>query len=555
MSQLDLRPGQTRVGAPRVPLVRGLDPGARPVRAPAPAAPRLRGRGELWLLLAVLVVAGVVLVTGASRWPELLSDDEGTYTAQAWAVLNEGRLAHYTYWYDHPPAGWLQLALLTLVTGPFVDTGTSVTDARLAVVVPSLVTLALLYPLSRRVGLRPPAAAAAVLLLGLSPLAVFYLRTVHLDTLALPWLVAAFLLAANPGKRLWAYAGSGGCFAVAVLSKETLLLLLPGLALQVWQTCDRRTRAFCVAAFTVVMAGVGLVYPLYAVLKGELLPGEDHVSLWDAIVFQLADRAGNGSVLDPSTTAGGALQGWLFYDPWLLLLGLAAVLPALLVRRLRPLALASLLLVLVALRPGYLPGMYVTALLPFAAVLVAGLADAAVGRLRDARGAALLRPVAALSVVAVLVVLAAPSWARGLSIATGRDDMDEHRAAVAAVVERVGPADRVLVDDNYYVDLVEAGLEPETGAIWYTKLDRTSNPDPSVLATFPNGWQDVDYVVVSPVLRLALESQPGQLQETREAVANSRVVRAWGEGRYRVELRQVLPGAPEAELAAGSGAG
>ena len=30
--------------------------------------------------------------------------------AEAWAVYMRGDLAHYTYWYDHPPGGWLQLA-------------------------------------------------------------------------------------------------------------------------------------------------------------------------------------------------------------------------------------------------------------------------------------------------------------------------------------------------------------------------------------------------------------------------------------------------------------
>ncbi|WP_158277089.1 hypothetical protein [Serinibacter arcticus] len=29
-------------------------------------------------------------------------DDEGTYTAQAYAVERLGELTHYTYWYDHP---------------------------------------------------------------------------------------------------------------------------------------------------------------------------------------------------------------------------------------------------------------------------------------------------------------------------------------------------------------------------------------------------------------------------------------------------------------------
>ncbi len=46
-------------------------------------------------------------------------DDEGTYTAQAWAITHLGELTHYTYWYDHPRTGWIQIAGYTSLTGAF----------------------------------------------------------------------------------------------------------------------------------------------------------------------------------------------------------------------------------------------------------------------------------------------------------------------------------------------------------------------------------------------------------------------------------------------------
>jgi hypothetical protein len=60
-----------------------------------------------------------------------------------------------------------------------------------------------------------------VLLFALSPLAVSSLRMVFLDNLATPWVLSAFVLAASPKRRLWSYAASGACFAVAILTKET----------------------------------------------------------------------------------------------------------------------------------------------------------------------------------------------------------------------------------------------------------------------------------------------------------------------------------------------
>ena len=98
-----------------------------PVERSAPARPshwrRLRAwtrahRGGLVLLGLVLVVAGVAHAWGMHSSPAP-SDDEGTYMAQAWAVQRRGDLAHYTYWYDHPPLGWILIAGWTWVTGAF----------------------------------------------------------------------------------------------------------------------------------------------------------------------------------------------------------------------------------------------------------------------------------------------------------------------------------------------------------------------------------------------------------------------------------------------------
>ncbi|MGI9149165.1 MAG: hypothetical protein ACR2IK_21885 [Chloroflexota bacterium] len=74
--------------------------------------------GEQWLLVALLGIAFVAHAVNMLDFvPTASKDDEGIYTAQAWAVLREFRLAPYTYWYDHAPAGWLLLAVWMWVTG------------------------------------------------------------------------------------------------------------------------------------------------------------------------------------------------------------------------------------------------------------------------------------------------------------------------------------------------------------------------------------------------------------------------------------------------------
>ncbi len=91
----------------------------------------------------------------------------------------------------------------------------------------TLVTGVLLYVLARRLALPRWAAALAVALFGLSPLSVELHRQIFLDNIAVAWVLAAFVLAASPSRHLWHHFAAGLCAAVAVLSKETILLALP----------------------------------------------------------------------------------------------------------------------------------------------------------------------------------------------------------------------------------------------------------------------------------------------------------------------------------------
>ena len=528
-----------------------LDARPRQVGAPSAGSPgaaaRAVGRGRPWLRRAGAAALTVVLVAllghGAGRWPGF-GDDEGTYVAQAWAVRTQGTLSHYTYWYDHPPFGWLQLSGLQALLGPVVP-GASVSEARLLLVPFATASCLLVAVLARRLGLARGTAVGAALLLVLSPLALASLRGVYLDVIGLPWLLLAFVLALTPGKRLWAHAGAGLAFAAAVLSKETFLLALPGLLLAARQGSTARTRAFCTAGLLSVLALVVLAYPLLAVLKGELLPSRDTVSLWDAVVFQLVGRQGTGSALDPTTASAALVGSWLAQDPWLLGAGVLLAPAAAVSRRLRVPAVTLLVLVVAGLRPGYLPQRYVVALLPFAALVIAGSAEHLVRAARTSWPAALV----AGGVAAAAAVVVAPSWAAGLREAHTVDTTATQRQALAAVVRDVPRSDRVLIDDTYYVDLVEAGFQPRYGAVWFYKMDLEAGLDPSVVRRLPRGWRDLDWVVSSPVLRSALELQdPGDLQQVRLALENSQVVQTFGEGEQRVELRRVqaddLPTSP-----------
>src|SRR5690349_21345810 len=74
--------------------------------------------GEPALLLALLLIAFVAHAFNMFNFPAFTyNGDEGIYTGQALAVLRDGQLASYTYWYDHAPAGWILLAAWMVVSG------------------------------------------------------------------------------------------------------------------------------------------------------------------------------------------------------------------------------------------------------------------------------------------------------------------------------------------------------------------------------------------------------------------------------------------------------
>ncbi|MGO8905851.1 MAG: ArnT family glycosyltransferase [Solirubrobacteraceae bacterium] len=522
--------GPSGAGAQRSPTARLTRAASAFLRRHASTVP---------IVLVLLAGVAVVLGSGITHYPGF-SDDEGTYTAQAWAVLTQGTLAHYTYWYDHPPLGWLQLALLIRLAGPLLPGPGAVAAARGLMLLPALASAALLYVLARRLSLRPVFAGAAVLLFALSPLAVTLLRQVYLDNLATPWLLGAFVLAASPSRRLWAYAASGACFAVAMLTKETSLLALPGLGLLVLQRVDRRTRSFCLAAFGLSCGLIALGYPLYALLKDELLPGRGHVSLLEALTFQLYRRPGTGSPLVSSSAAHHLIAGWLHTDPWLLALGVGLIPCALAVRRLRPVGVVLAVFAVLPLHGGYLPQPYVIGLLPFCALAIAGVLDASWNESTRSSGRTQLRRAAVVAVAVGLLVIVGPRWQRGDAYAMGADQTRPEHAAERWIAAHVDRRARLLVDDTLYVDLVRMGFAQRFGVVWFYKMDFTNNLDPSIVRHLPGGWRSFDYVVSTPVIRSALEQSPGGLEQVRLLLQNSRPVATFGAGSERVEVRRAV---------------
>jgi 4-amino-4-deoxy-L-arabinose transferase-like glycosyltransferase len=243
------------------------------------------------IMTVLVVISGTVSAVNMTGYPQRF-EDEGTYISQAWAIKERAQLTHYTYWYDHPPVGWIQMAGHLVTTDAIDRYGSAITAGREFMLILHLATIVLLYALARRFGIGSIAAGVGTLAYALSPLSVEFSRYVLLDNVALPWLLAAFLLAVSPRQHLVTAIGSAVCMAVAILSKETLAILLPVLLYALWTSGDKRNRRYTLIVFAVVLVMVGSFYAMYAALKNELIPGQGHVSLMGTIACNLFVREG-----------------------------------------------------------------------------------------------------------------------------------------------------------------------------------------------------------------------------------------------------------------------
>jgi hypothetical protein len=504
-----------------------------------------RWRRRVPIMLVLLAVA-LLYQINIGGWPVLDNDDEGTYVAQAWAVLHQQVMAHYTYWYDHPPLGWIQVAVLlepaVWLTGLGEGTQSVMVAGRAVMGVVAVVNAALLYRLAVNLRMPPAVALVVPLVWAFSPLTQYFGRQVFLDNLSLPWLLGAFVLVSGRSS-LARHVLAGAVFGIAVLSKETALLALPGLMLMLWRFAWTKTRVFAMVGAAVAVMLTGLAYLLFAGIKGEIFPGEGHVSLVDAMIWQVTGRQGSGWAFDPTSLSYDIVDWWVFNDGWLLSLGLMATAVALFYRSARPIALVVIAFLALGIRPsGYLPFMYAINLLPWMALLVVfvlwKLWSAASHRKIVQTGVAVL--------VALLVAVVYPSWSAKTETALTADTNDPYYTALEWMNANLPRDTVILTDDNSWNDLVALGWSGERfqGPVWHFKLDR----DPEADVYLPNGWEDVDYVFMGAPMSALLNTpniSPEASPQVWETLQHSELVvdfgkqTVWGSREVPVQLLRV----------------
>jgi hypothetical protein len=492
------------------------------------------------LLVPLLALVGAVHAVGMWSFPRWV-DDPGTYLSQAWSFQYRQALSPYSYIYDHAPAGWIQLSLWSMLTNGFNRHDSAIGFGNECMLLAKLASCALLFALGRRLQFSRWGAAGSVLLFGLCPLELMYSRWTFLDNLVTPWLLLSFLLAASPRRSISAATGTALSFAMAALTKETALVVLPALVWAMVQNLDRRNRPqlITVAGFSGLL--LMAMYPLYALYKGELFERPGQNSLLGTAKWQLVERESSGSLLDPGSATAHTVGQWLGIDRWLLLAALVAIPVALLARRLRPAVLALVIQWLVLVRGGYVPFMHVLNLMPWSALVVVGAVEvvagnrrlaafrAPAGRRRSGRPLPGLRAVTAGLAAAGLAAVLVGSWTPTLRPMLQARQDPPLWSATRWLANNV-PRDRVLVvHDSIWTDLVHHyGFDPQPIIVY--KLDT----DPAVRETL----RRIDYLVL-PNWYYATPAGVAKYPTATEARKHAVAVARFGSGDDGVQIYRV----------------
>ncbi len=471
------------------------------------------------------VVALVGIVTFATainmfNFP-YFTQDEGTYIAQAWSVLHLGQLAPYTYWYDHPPLGWIQLAIVSLFSGAVPGTQDGIEVGRISMLLYLIGSSFLVYRIARAAGRTKGAATIALLTFGLSGYGLALHRVVLLDNIATFWMLAAILPLVSGRLSLTKVWMSAILLGIAILSKEIVVVIMPAMGLLVAVRSDRSHRLLALVGWLALVVGLGSTWILLALLKGELFETGNlfggtapHVSLLATLLGQAA-RGQDGGLLQATSQFWTNARAWIQEDPILVVGGSAgAVLAILQIRRDRfagALGLAIVTLWLFLGRGGVTIAFYLVPLLPLLALAFAWLLDSigSIGRRIDIRlhvprrglrartGAVLVGLIISVTVVASSTDAL---WASRDPLQPWTSDQaSADRAAVTWIRDTLPSQAGMVIDMYAWLDLQAPPPGDPTFALahYYWKVQQ----DPSIRdGVFGNDWHNVSYLLTTPAM-------------------------------------------------------
>lgn len=457
-----------------------------------------------------IVFTCVLLISGLSHGYNMLNypyyeSDEGTYTSQAWSLLNGGTLAPYTYWYDHPPFGWIVISLWAKILPDGIFTfGTSIDTGRVLMLVIHLISTGLIFFITKRLTKSTAIAALACLVYGLSPIGIYFRRRVLLDNIMNMWLLLSIAILFFRRLSLRHFALSGLLFAFAFLTKISAFFFLPTIISLILTGAYQTHKVFR----TVIWLGVAglsiLIYPFYSMLKGEFLPvsvtGGRHVSLLETLFFQMS-RGNAVPFFKSGSDFLAVFHDWILRDlPYIVLLGailVASIFIAFRNMMVRTFLFGALFYILFLIRGKVVINFYIIPLLSFFAILLALIVQDAMQRittshfaLRSTWSRQWLTVIPSVLIVFTLGYYVAVATTKHLTA----DEVTNQRKAIDWIKDNLPEDADIIIDDIMLVELRDPNYRNEkifNNAEWFYKVSR----DPAIRDEKYNGnWRTFDYI-------------------------------------------------------------
>lgn len=497
-----------------------------------------------------LVTAGVV----AHSWNLFLypryQADEGVYMSSAWSLAH-GSVTPYTYTYGHPPLGWALIAAWCELTGGFFTFGTAINTGRVFMVVVYAVSAVFVYLIALRLTRRWQTAAIATAIFSFSPLSITFQREVLLDNIATMWLLVALYLLVVSESRLRYLVASAAVFGVAVLTKETLIVVLPAFAIVVWRGVTPFQRRYVTLVSLYVSVGIISSFVLVALLKNEFFPSgtllggsAPHVSMLQTFGSQASRGGQQGSLAEQWRT-------WTGGDFVIMLGGLGGMLVNLYLYRKKPwaqgVALLPLFYFLFLARGGVTFAYYIIVVLPLLALNIAlffdfGIAGPMSDLIREARPDAQKSSYLRVGTLATLVALVM----LGVYVAP-RNHANFTTNAVTPETEALqwmannAPRSAMIVGPHYlWLDMRASGGMGATVGAPFANYQMYWNvaTDKSILdGVFHNDWNMMDYVIEDPDMKADISGS--NMQIFAVAIAHSKAVAHYQNTQFWITIYQI----------------
>ncbi len=497
----------------------------------------------IWIVFVLTLAVSVGFHSRNMLQYPYFESDEGTYTSQAWSLVTQGELAPYTYWYDHPPLGWIVIAGWTMLFEEgFFAFGSSLDTGRVLMLVVHAASTCVLFYIVYHMTRRILPASAAVALFALSPLAIYFQRRVLLDNIMIFWVLLAFAMFFVPYKKqkLRHFISAGVFYAFAVLTKVTAVMFGPAFLFLLLAKESPVGRHFRTTMWFMFSGMVVSTYILFALLQNEFFksPTGEHVSFLGALEFQ-SGRDG-GVFWDPASDFRTTLGDWMLKDEvFIYAIGVALLIPiAILImsffswlfnvrsihftpsKNLWAFLICIITYFAFLIRGGVTFNFYIVPLIPFvSAVLAIFLHNVLAWMPR------------ALYNAVFIVILGGVGCYYGFLAPQNHFTADEttnQKESVRWIKENVENDAVILIDSYAYVDLHDPryiNTKAFPNADWYYKISR----DPEIGEQKYNlNWRNFDYIGLTH--EMMRQIREGQDPIVRAAFDNSLPDKEWKSG-------------------------